>query len=67
MPITITIDESPDGDLELDLVARNTPDPAMLQIATILLAELHAHLHAHKDCPECNPSDNSPSGDPTAH
>ena len=58
MPITITIDKSPDGELKLDLEARNHPDPAQLQIATILLAELHLHLQNHKDCPDCSPSTN---------
>ena len=60
MPITITIDESPEGELELDLVARNQPDPAHLQIATMLFTELHIHLQAH-----CNPG--SPSDDPRHH
>ena len=65
MPITITIDESPEGELELDLVARNQPDPAHLQIATMLFTELHNHLRAHKGGPDCNPG--RKSDDPRQH
>mgnify|MGYP001812694437 CR=1 FL=1 len=52
MPITITIDKTPDGELELDLTARDSPEPGMLQIATALLTELLIHLRAHEDSPE---------------
>ena len=51
MPITIRIDRSPSGALELDLEARDTPDPGDLQIATMLITELHRHLQVRKDCP----------------
>ena len=60
MPITITIDKSPDGELEMDLEARDTPDPAHLQIATMLFAELHQHLS-----PGCFAS--RPGRDPIEH
>lgn len=67
MAITITIDESPEGELELDLLVRHHPDPAMVQIASALLTELANHIQAHKECPDCNPDPSSHSHGRTQH